>query len=96
MTPLYAFVQDRARPEERARILSAMNLMDCVGGIVANLVLVKGMLAFHIPSWAQLLVMVPFTLAAPPLHHEAPAAPADDADREYHRAPALPGPGASS
>ena len=64
MTPLYAFVQDRAKPEERARILSAMNLMDCVGGIVANLVLVKGMLLMHVPSWVQLLVMVPLTLAA--------------------------------
>jgi acyl-[acyl-carrier-protein]-phospholipid O-acyltransferase/long-chain-fatty-acid--[acyl-carrier-protein] ligase len=64
MTPLYAFVQDRAKPEERARILSAMNLMDCVGGIIANIVLVKGMLAFHIPSWVQLLVIVPFTLGA--------------------------------
>lgn len=64
MTPLYAFVQDRAKPEERARILSAMNLMDCVGGIVANIVLVKAMLYFKMPSWAQLLVLVPLTLAA--------------------------------
>ena len=64
MTPLYAFVQDRARPEERARILAAMNLMDCVGGIIANLVLVKLMLALKMPSWAQLLVIVPLTLAA--------------------------------
>lgn len=64
MTPLYAFVQDRAKPEERARILSAMNLMDCVGGIVANLVLVKGMLLLKMPSWMQLLVMVPLTLGA--------------------------------
>lgn len=64
MTPLYAFVQDRAKPEERARILSAMNLMDCVGGIVANIVLVKVMLAFHVPSKVQLLVLVPLTLGA--------------------------------
>jgi acyl-[acyl-carrier-protein]-phospholipid O-acyltransferase/long-chain-fatty-acid--[acyl-carrier-protein] ligase len=64
MTPLYAFVQDRSRPEERARIMSAMNLMDCVGGIVANLVLVKLMLAFGIESWVQIVVMVPLTLAA--------------------------------
>ena len=63
MTPLYAFVQDRARPEERARILSAMNLMDCVGGIVANL-MVKGMIEMHLSAWTQILVMVPFTLAA--------------------------------
>lgn len=64
MTPLYAFVQDQAKPEERARILSAMNLIDCVGGIVANLVLVKGMLIFKVPSYIQLLVMVPITLGA--------------------------------
>lgn len=64
MTPLYAFVQDRCKPEERGRILSAMNLMDCVGGIVANIVLVKGMLILKVPAWVQLLVMVPITLAA--------------------------------
>jgi acyl-[acyl-carrier-protein]-phospholipid O-acyltransferase/long-chain-fatty-acid--[acyl-carrier-protein] ligase len=64
MTPLYAFVQDRCKPEERGRILSAMNLMDCVGGIVANIVLVKGMLLLKVPAWAQLLVMVPLTLGA--------------------------------
>jgi acyl-[acyl-carrier-protein]-phospholipid O-acyltransferase/long-chain-fatty-acid--[acyl-carrier-protein] ligase len=64
MTPLYAFVQDRCKPEERGRILSAMNLMDCVGGIVANIILVKGMLLLKVPAWAQLLVMVPLTLGA--------------------------------
>jgi acyl-[acyl-carrier-protein]-phospholipid O-acyltransferase/long-chain-fatty-acid--[acyl-carrier-protein] ligase len=64
MTPLYAFVQDRCKPEERGRILSAMNLMDCIGGIVANIVLVKGMLLFKVPASVQLLVMVPLTLAA--------------------------------
>jgi acyl-[acyl-carrier-protein]-phospholipid O-acyltransferase/long-chain-fatty-acid--[acyl-carrier-protein] ligase len=63
MTPLYAFVQDRAKPDERARILSALNLMDCVGGIIANS-FVKVMLALEIASWKQLLVMVPLTLAA--------------------------------
>ena len=64
MTPLYAFVQDRCKPAERGRILSAMNLMDCVGGIVANIILVKGMLLLGVPAWAQLLVMVPLTLGA--------------------------------
>jgi acyl-[acyl-carrier-protein]-phospholipid O-acyltransferase/long-chain-fatty-acid--[acyl-carrier-protein] ligase len=64
MTPLYAFVQDRCKPSERGRILSAMNLMDCVGGIVANIILVKGMLLLKVPAWAQILVMVPLTLGA--------------------------------
>jgi acyl-[acyl-carrier-protein]-phospholipid O-acyltransferase/long-chain-fatty-acid--[acyl-carrier-protein] ligase len=64
MTPLYAFVQDRSRPEERARILSAMNLMDCVGGVIANLVLVKLMLGMGMTSAQQLLVLVPMTLGA--------------------------------
>jgi acyl-[acyl-carrier-protein]-phospholipid O-acyltransferase/long-chain-fatty-acid--[acyl-carrier-protein] ligase len=64
MTPLYAFVQDRSRPEERARILSAMNLMDCVGGVIANLVLVKFMLGIGMTSAQQLLVLVPMTLGA--------------------------------
>lgn len=64
MTPLYAFVQDRSRPEERARIMSAINLMDCVSGIAANLILVKTMLMLKMPSAWQLLVLVPVTLAA--------------------------------
>ncbi len=34
MVPLYAFVQDRAVPEERSRILSSVNLMDCMGTIL--------------------------------------------------------------
>lgn len=64
MTPLYAFVQDRCKPDERGRILSAMNLMDCIGGIIANIVLVKGMLYFKVSAPVQLLVMVPLTLGA--------------------------------
>lgn len=64
MTPLYAFVQDRARPDERARILSAMNLMDSIGGVVANMVLVKLMIHFGVPSAWQILVLVPLSIAA--------------------------------
>lgn len=37
MVPLYAFVQDRAAPDERARILAAMNLLDCVAAVLAML-----------------------------------------------------------
>ncbi len=64
MTPLYAFVQDRCKPEERGRVLSAMNLMDCVGTILANMILVKGMIWLKVPAWAQILVLVPITLGA--------------------------------
>jgi acyl-[acyl-carrier-protein]-phospholipid O-acyltransferase/long-chain-fatty-acid--[acyl-carrier-protein] ligase len=64
MTPLYAYVQDRSRPEERARIMSAINLMDCVCGIAANLLLVKVMLVLGVPAPWQLLVLVPITLVA--------------------------------
>jgi len=64
MTPLYAFVQDKARPDERARILSAVNLMDCVAAIIANMVVVKTMLTLGWSSATQLLVMVPITIAA--------------------------------
>jgi acyl-[acyl-carrier-protein]-phospholipid O-acyltransferase/long-chain-fatty-acid--[acyl-carrier-protein] ligase len=64
MTPLYAFVQDRCKPEQRGRILSAMNLMDSVGAVIANFVLVNVMLLLGIPAWVQLLVMVPLTLGA--------------------------------
>ena len=35
MVPLYAYVQDRAAPSERARILSGVNLMDCLAGVAA-------------------------------------------------------------
>jgi len=58
MTPLYAYVQDRAKSDERARILAAMNLMDCIGGIVANIILVKAMLLLRLPASVQLLVLV--------------------------------------
>jgi len=64
MTPLYAFVQDKAHPDERARVMSAINLLDCLSAIVANLVVVKTMLVLKLPAAVQLLVLVPLTLAA--------------------------------
>lgn len=64
MSPLYAFVQDRAKPDERARILSAMNLMDSIGGVVANLVVVNIMIHLGMKAGAQILVLVPLALAA--------------------------------
>lgn len=38
MNPLYAYVQDRAVASERARILSGVNLMDCLAGVAAMVV----------------------------------------------------------
>jgi acyl-[acyl-carrier-protein]-phospholipid O-acyltransferase/long-chain-fatty-acid--[acyl-carrier-protein] ligase len=36
MVPLYAFVQDRAAPEERGRIMAAINLLDCIATILVG------------------------------------------------------------
>lgn len=35
MVPLYAFVQDRSLPDERARILASINLLDCLAAFLA-------------------------------------------------------------
>ncbi|WP_050030112.1 MFS transporter [Verrucomicrobium sp. BvORR034] len=64
MSPLYAFVQDRSRPEERARILSAMNLMDSIGGVIANLVVVSTLVSLGFKAGVQILILVPIALAA--------------------------------
>ncbi len=58
MTPLYAFVQDRAAPDQRARILSSINLMDSIVGFLANHAYVKVLVLFHVPSQMQLLILV--------------------------------------
>ncbi len=57
MNPLYAYVQDRAVPSERARILSGVNLMDCLAGVVAMAV-VWMYLQFHMRSSNQVLTLV--------------------------------------
>ncbi|CAN5891640.1 hypothetical protein BH11VER1_BH11VER1_00890 [soil metagenome] len=36
MVPLYAFVQDRAAPDERARVLAGIGLLDSIGVILGN------------------------------------------------------------
>ncbi|MCX6857930.1 MAG: MFS transporter [Verrucomicrobia bacterium] len=64
MTPLYAFVQNRCAPEELARVLSAMNLMDCIASIVANLAVVKVMLLMKVPATTQLIVLAPLAIVA--------------------------------
>ncbi len=57
MVPLYAFVQDRAAPAERARILSGVNLMDCLAALVA-MGLVWSYLQLHLSSSIQVLTLV--------------------------------------
>ncbi|MCB1207949.1 MAG: MFS transporter [Verrucomicrobiales bacterium] len=40
MVPLYAFVQDRSAPDERGRIMAAINLLDCVATILVGVIVV--------------------------------------------------------
>ena len=56
MVPLYAFIQDRSQEHERARVLSGLGLIDCLGSAVANL-LVLGLLTIHVPSIPLLVGM---------------------------------------
>ena len=64
LVPLAAFVQDRAKPEERARILSSANLLDCLIGGVGGNILVWLMLLMDLPSRTQLGVIGLISLAA--------------------------------
>ncbi|TLD68901.1 MFS transporter [Phragmitibacter flavus] len=64
MAPLYAFVQDRAKPEERARVMASLNLMDCVAAIVVNLLVVKPMMMMGLSATTQILVLAPLTFLA--------------------------------
>jgi len=64
MTPLYAFVQNRCPPVELARVLSAMNLMDCIASIIANIGVVKVMLIFKVPATTQLILLAPLAIVA--------------------------------
>lgn len=63
MNPLYAYVQDRAVPSERARILSGVNLLDCLAGVLAMAV-VWLYLRLHLRSSVQVLTLVLPCLAA--------------------------------
>jgi hypothetical protein len=49
MVPLYAFIQDRSEERERARVLSGLGLIDCLGGAAANLI-VLGLLTLNVLS----------------------------------------------
>jgi acyl-[acyl-carrier-protein]-phospholipid O-acyltransferase/long-chain-fatty-acid--[acyl-carrier-protein] ligase len=63
MTPLYAYVQDLARPEQRARILSSVNLLDSLSAVVANAAFVGGLTFLGVASRTQLLILTIPSLA---------------------------------
>ncbi|MBL9114393.1 MAG: MFS transporter [Verrucomicrobiaceae bacterium] len=64
LVPLSSFVQDRAAADERARILSSANLLDCLIGGVGGNVLVWIMIKLGVSSQAQLGVIGIISLAA--------------------------------
>jgi len=64
MVPLYAFVQDRAAPEERARIISAINLMDCLATFLAVGVISVLKAAGLSASWQFIALALPTFFAA--------------------------------
>jgi acyl-[acyl-carrier-protein]-phospholipid O-acyltransferase / long-chain-fatty-acid--[acyl-carrier-protein] ligase len=54
LVPLTTFVQDRSAPEERARVLSSANLLDClIGGVGSNLI-VKSLMAAGLTATSQI------------------------------------------
>ena len=59
MVPLYAFAQDKAEKHEKARIHAGMNLMDCLGTLVA--VAIVGLM-----KWMELTASTQFLLLAIP------------------------------
>lgn len=54
MVPLYAFIQDRSRENERARILAGVGLIDCLGSATANVIIML-LLLVRVPSVIQLV-----------------------------------------
>jgi acyl-[acyl-carrier-protein]-phospholipid O-acyltransferase/long-chain-fatty-acid--[acyl-carrier-protein] ligase len=63
MVPLYSFIQDRAVENERAQVLAGVGVVDCLGGVAANLI-VLGLLTAQISSRAQLGIMAAICLGA--------------------------------
>ncbi len=64
MAPLYAFVQDRAHPAERARVIAAINLLDSVAAILAVLI-VSAMKLADLSAGTQFICLaVPSAVAA--------------------------------
>ena len=64
MVPLYALVQDRAHPAERARILAAVNLLDSVAAIIAAIAVSLLKFAGLSASWQFVLLAVPSLMAS--------------------------------
>ncbi|MBB5033441.1 MFS transporter [Prosthecobacter vanneervenii] len=63
MVPLYAFAQDKAEKQEKARIHAGMNLMDCLGTLVA-VAIVALMKWLDLHSSTQFLILAIPTFAA--------------------------------
>ena len=59
MVPLYAFAQDKAEKQEKARIHAGMNLMDCLGTLVAVAIVA-------LMKWMELTASTQFLLLAIP------------------------------
>lgn len=59
MVPLYAFAQDKAEKQEKARIHAGMNLMDCLGTLVAVAIVA-------VMKWAGLSSSAQFVLLSIP------------------------------
>ncbi|MFO1485669.1 MAG: MFS transporter [Verrucomicrobiaceae bacterium] len=63
MVPLYAFAQDKAEKHQKARIHAGMNLMDCLGTLVA-VAIVAVMKDCELPASTQFLLLAIPTFAA--------------------------------
>jgi acyl-[acyl-carrier-protein]-phospholipid O-acyltransferase/long-chain-fatty-acid--[acyl-carrier-protein] ligase len=63
MVPLYAFAQDKAEKQEKARIHAGMNLMDCLGTLVA-VAIVAVMKDLELSASTQFLLLSIPTLGA--------------------------------
>lgn len=63
MVPLYAFAQDKAEKQEKARIHAGMNLMDCLGTLVA-VTIVAVMKAADLSASTQFILLAIPTLGA--------------------------------
>lgn len=64
MVPLYAFAQDKAEKQEKARVHAGMNLMDCLGTLVAvGIVALMKYLEFSASTQFMLLAVPTFAAA---------------------------------
>jgi acyl-[acyl-carrier-protein]-phospholipid O-acyltransferase/long-chain-fatty-acid--[acyl-carrier-protein] ligase len=63
MVPIQTYIQDRAAPERRGRVLSSMNLLDSIAGVLAVLLLV-GLKAAGLGFAGQFFTLAALMLAA--------------------------------